>query len=122
MSQMNREQMEAMVADLEEGEPLFVVQAAWDDISMWLIENRPVKEILNEGTEDEFVVQEPWEWEADSDTIVLFGHPVYASGWQSAPSKEERENFVDESMVLGPSAGAQAFYPDEPDASVRVTF
>lgn len=101
MSDMNEEQLRAMVADLEEGEPLYTVQAAWDDINLWLIENRPVVEILNEGTEQEFRVQEPWDWEAESDTIVLFGHPVYATQWQAAPSKEERENAIDLSMVLG---------------------
>lgn len=122
MSQMNEEQMRAMVAPLEEGDPLFVVQAAWADISDWLIENRPVDhvEILEDGTE--FKVQIPWDWEAESDTIVLFGHPVYAQGWQAAPSKEERDNFVDEAMVLGPQNQRQESSPFILPDGVNVQF
>lgn len=103
MSQMNEEQLHAMVdsRNLEEGEPLFVTQSAWDDINEWLIENRPVDhvETLPDGTE--FTVQKPWDWEEDSDTIVLFGHPVYCSGWAQAPTAEERENAITLQEVLG---------------------
>lgn len=113
MSDMTEEQLHAMVdsRNLEEGEPLFVVNSAWEDINLWLIENRPVvgtQEVVDQDesslTYGQLItvnIQEPWDWEADSDTIVLFGHPVYSQGWAAAPTAEERDNAIDEAMVLG---------------------